>query len=141
MHNRTLTRRALFQTGLVGSCGALAGWANADEAPKGKPSGLSITKVQTYALQHKLPKAIGPSTTLYGFRDTLLVKISTDSVPIRWNTANCGASCGAPTSVTAGPWLAWTSPCTICAARPSSYPSPTSTAAESATRPSPTPPP
>src|SRR5262245_37956288 len=93
MHNRRLTRRALFQTGLVGSCGALAGWASTE--PKAKPSGLTITKVQTFALQHKLPKAIGPSTTLYGFRDSLLVKITTDSGLVGWGeTADVGGTRG-----------------------------------------------
>ena len=39
---------------------------------------MKISAVETYLLQHKLPRAIGPSTMLYPYRETLLVKISTD---------------------------------------------------------------
>src|SRR5438874_1560084 len=45
---------------------------------------MKIISVQTYELQHRLPKAIGPSTTLYPFRDTLLVKIGTDEGLVGW---------------------------------------------------------
>ena len=51
--------------------------------------------METFALQHKLPRAIGPSTTLYGYRDALLVKISTDSGLIGWaETADVGGTRG-----------------------------------------------
>ena len=60
-----------------------------------KPSALKITNVETFALQHKLPRAIGPSTALYGFRDALLVKISTDSGLVGWaETADVGGTRG-----------------------------------------------
>lgn len=54
---------------------------------------MKITGVDTYFLQHKLPKAIGPSTMLYPFRETLLVKISTDEGLVGWGeTAPIGAT-------------------------------------------------
>ena len=60
-----------------------------------KPSSLTITKVETFELQHKLPAKIGPSTALYGFRDTLLVKITTDSGIVGWGeTADVGGTRG-----------------------------------------------
>jgi hypothetical protein len=39
---------------------------------------MKLTSVQTFYLKHRLPNAIGVSTTLYTERDALLVKISTD---------------------------------------------------------------
>ena len=60
-----------------------------------KPSSLTITNVETFELQHKLPAKIGPSTALYGFRDTLLVKITTDSGIVGWGeTADVGGTRG-----------------------------------------------
>lgn len=60
-----------------------------------KPSALKITNVETFALQHKLPRAIGPSTLLYGFRDALLIKITTDSGIVGWGeTADVGGTRG-----------------------------------------------
>ncbi len=51
--------------------------------------------METFALQHKLPRAIGPSTILYGFRDALLVKLSTDSGLVGWGeTADVGGTRG-----------------------------------------------
>ncbi|MBI5760363.1 MAG: mandelate racemase/muconate lactonizing enzyme family protein [Planctomycetales bacterium] len=71
--------------------------AHADAAgeAEAKPSSLKITKVETFALQHKLPRAIGPSTALYGFREALLVKITTDSGIVGWGeTADVGGTRG-----------------------------------------------
>jgi D-galactarolactone cycloisomerase len=36
---------------------------------------LPITRVETFVLRHRLPRAIGPSTAQYCFRETLLVRI------------------------------------------------------------------
>ncbi|HND51799.1 MAG TPA: hypothetical protein PLV92_05360, partial [Pirellulaceae bacterium] len=60
-----------------------------------RPSALTITKVETFALQHKLPKAVGPSVALSDIRSTLLVKISTDSGLVGWGeTADVGGTRG-----------------------------------------------
>ncbi len=54
---------------------------------------MKITRVETFFLQHKLPEAIGPSTILYPFRETLLVKISSDEGLVGWGeTAPIGAT-------------------------------------------------
>lgn len=67
----------------------------ASAEPAAKPSSLKITKLETFALQHKLPRAIGPSVGEYGFRETLLVKITTDSGIIGWGeTADVGGTQG-----------------------------------------------
>src|SRR5438132_40197 len=94
------SRRDWLRTGLAGSCGALAAWspllkqAEADEV-RGKPSSLTITKVETFALEHRLPKAIGPSVAQSNVRDALLVKISTDSGLVGWGeTADVGGTRG-----------------------------------------------
>lgn len=94
------SRRDWLRAGLAGSCGALVACsplqkqAEADEA-RGKPSSLTITKVETFALQHKLPKAIGPSVAQADIRATLLVKISTDSGLVGWGeTADVGGTRG-----------------------------------------------
>lgn len=97
---QNLSRRDWLRTGLAGSCGTLAALsvlqkqAEADEA-RGKPGSLTITKVETFALEHKLPKAIGPSVALSNVRDALLVKISTDSGLVGWGeTADVGGTRG-----------------------------------------------
>lgn len=94
------SRRHLLRTGLIGSCSALVGWsplqkqAEAEEA-RGKPSQLTITKVETFELEHRLPKAIGPSVAQSNVRDALLVKISTDSGLVGWGeTADVGGTHG-----------------------------------------------
>jgi D-galactarolactone cycloisomerase len=52
---------------------------------------MKITSVTTYLLQHKLPRAIGPSTAMYALRDALLVKIGTDEGLVGWGeTASLG---------------------------------------------------
>src|SRR4029450_11788818 len=81
-----LTRRDWLRSGMAASGSALAAAAAlpraALAAPQAdaKPSSLTITKVETFALEHKLPKAIGVSILdLSAIRDALLVKITTDS--------------------------------------------------------------
>lgn len=93
-----ISRRNWLAAGMAGTCGLLAvGGPSASTASASdeKPSALKITKVETFALQHRLPRAIGPSTTLYGFRDALLVKITTDSGLVGWGeTADVGGTRG-----------------------------------------------
>lgn len=93
MHKSGMTRRSWLKSGVMGSCGALASLpafaadGPAGTKPTGKPSSLTITKVETFSLEHKLPKAIGVSTALSAVRDALLVKISTDSGLVGWGEA------------------------------------------------------
>src|SRR5207302_8469420 len=93
MQNSGMTRRSLLQAGMIGSCGVLASLpafaADGPPAAKSaaKPSSLTITKVETFSLEHKLAKAIGVSTALSPVRDALLVKISTDSGLAGWGEA------------------------------------------------------
>src|SRR5262249_2322140 len=102
MHEGALTRRAWLQSGMTASGGVLAGLASAaDEsrawsAPESKPSSLTITKVETFALEHRLPKAIGVSVfALSDLRSALLVKITTDSGLVGWGeTADVGGTRG-----------------------------------------------
>ncbi len=95
-----LPRREFFVRAATAGClGAASGlFADADshvEAADPKPSSLTITKVETFALQHKLAKGIGPSVASAATRDTLLVKISTDSGLIGWGeTADVGGTRG-----------------------------------------------
>lgn len=95
-----LSRRDWLRTGLAGACGAFAvpspfqKQAEADEA-RGKPASLTITKVETFPVAHKLPKAIGPSVAESNVRAALLVKISTDSGIVGWGeTADVGGTHG-----------------------------------------------
>jgi D-galactarolactone cycloisomerase len=68
--------------------------AEADEA-RGKPSSLTITKVETFPVHHNLAKAIGPSVSQAPVRDSLLVKITTDSGIVGWGeTADVGGTHG-----------------------------------------------
>ncbi|MFN0055111.1 MAG: mandelate racemase/muconate lactonizing enzyme family protein [Planctomycetales bacterium] len=101
MSDGGMSRRFWLQSGMAGACGALgalAPWGAADAQgadSAGKPSSLTITKVETFALEHKLPRAIGPSTALSNMRDSLLVKISTDSGLVGWGeTADVGGTRG-----------------------------------------------
>jgi D-galactarolactone cycloisomerase len=56
---------------------------------------LTITKVETFAVEHKIAKAIGPSVALSDLRQALLVKISTDSGLVGWGeTADVGGTHG-----------------------------------------------
>lgn len=96
----TLPRREFFVRAATAGClGAASGFlADADSravAADPKPSSLKITKVETFALQHMLPKAIGPSVGQSNARDALLVKISTDSGLVGWGeTADVGGTRG-----------------------------------------------
>ena len=100
MFRSSLSRRDWLRTSLAGCSGALAlssplqRLAAADEA-RGKPSSLSITKVETFQLDHRLRKAIGPSVAQSNVREALLVKISTDSGLVGWGeTADVGGTHG-----------------------------------------------
>jgi len=100
MPQTEFSRRDWLRTGLAGTCGTVAAWsplqnrATADEA-RGKPSSLTITKVESFALEHKLAKGIGPSVALSNMRNALLVKISTDSGLVGWGeTADTGGTQG-----------------------------------------------
>jgi len=102
MHESALTRRALLQSGVAASGGVLAGLTGlsgetrAGVAAEDKPSSLTITKVETFALEYKLPKAIGVSVlALSDMRAALLVKITTDSGLVGWGeTADVGGTRG-----------------------------------------------
>ena len=92
-------REFIIRAATAGCLGAATGFlGSADReavAADSKPSSLKITKVETFALQHKLPRGIGPSTGEYGFRETLLVKITTDSGLVGWGeTADVGGTHG-----------------------------------------------
>jgi D-galactarolactone cycloisomerase len=84
--------------GLAGAGGALAAslrYGGVAEAAEKKPSSLTITKVETFAVQHKLPRAIGPSVALSDVRKSLLIKLSTDSGLVGWGeTADVGGTQG-----------------------------------------------
>jgi D-galactarolactone cycloisomerase len=70
--------------GLPAGFGLLHSAESAERAADAKPSALTITKVETFALAHKLPRAVGVSTVLSDVRKVLLVKISTDSGLVGW---------------------------------------------------------
>lgn len=101
MLSRTVwSRRDWLGAGVAGCCGALAAgspWLQCvlgDES-RGKPSSLTITKVETFALQHKFERAIGPSVASSDVRDTLIIKLSTDSGLVGWGeTADVGGTRG-----------------------------------------------
>ena len=82
--------------GLAGNFGLAAGTARAQPtAPAAKPSSLTITKVETFPLQFKLPRAMGVSTALSDTKTSLLVKISTDSGLVGWGeTVDVGGTRG-----------------------------------------------
>lgn len=92
-------RRDFFVRAAAGGFGAGLASMNLDDqsaiAADPKPSSLMITKVETFALQHKLAKGIGPSVASGATRDTLLVKLSTDSGLVGWGeTADVGGTRG-----------------------------------------------
>lgn len=98
-HPAGSSRRDAIRAGIAGSLG-LAGWSALQrqavaDAGRGRPSSLTITKVETFAVEHKLPKAIGPSVALSDIRAALLVRISTDSGLTGWGeTADVGGTHG-----------------------------------------------
>jgi len=60
-----------------------------------RPSSLTITAVETFACEHRLPRAMGPSTAISAIRDALLIKITTDSGLVGWGeTADVGGTRG-----------------------------------------------
>ena len=100
MHDR-VSRRGFLKSGVAGACGAAFGVAGglpgafSGAAAQDKPSSLTITKVETFALQHRLTRPIGVSTALTPTRDALLVKISTDSGLVGWGeTTDVGGTRG-----------------------------------------------
>lgn len=97
MQRKDSSRREWLQAGLAGAGAGLAvGLASRGvEAADKKPSSLTITKVETFPLEHKIPKAIGPSIAQSNMRETLLIKISTDSGLVGWGeTADVGGTHG-----------------------------------------------
>ena len=97
---RDLPRRDFFKqaaaaSGLGAAAGYWPGWENQVQGQESKPSSLKITKVETFAVEHKLPRAVGVSTALSGIRKALLVKITTDSGLVGWGeTAEVGGTRG-----------------------------------------------
>lgn len=88
MLDRAFSRRHLLSHGAWGAAlASVVGATGQLEAADEKVSSLKITGLETFALKHRLKKAIGPSTTLYPFRDALIVKITTDSGIIGWGEA------------------------------------------------------
>lgn len=83
-----LTRRTFLRAGLsaaglsVGT--TTAPWQTSSSRAADRPSDLRITQVETFALAHKLTRAVGVSTSLSDVRKVLLVKISTDSGLVGW---------------------------------------------------------
>jgi D-galactarolactone cycloisomerase len=98
-HAARWSRRAWLQCGLAGAAAwsvesPLSRLARAEEV-RGRPSALTITQVETLPLRHPLPRPIGPSVAYTPFRDTLLVKITTDSGLVGWGeTADVGGTRG-----------------------------------------------
>jgi D-galactarolactone cycloisomerase len=99
---RNLSRRDALRATLLGGFGALSGAAPLAHprfalaqppAAANKPSALKITKVETFLLRHKLPRAIGVSIALSDVRQSLLVKITSDSGLVGWGeTADIGGA-------------------------------------------------
>lgn len=84
-----LTRRSL----LGGAALALAAPSLSLAEPAGKPSSLTITKVETFPLRHKMQKAQGVSIALSDVRQALVVKITADSGLVGWGeTADVGGT-------------------------------------------------
>lgn len=92
INHRTLSRRIVLQSGVAGLA-SLRFCTDLFAQSPAKPSSLKITSVDTFALRHKLPRAVGVSTALSGARECLLVKISTDSGLVGWGeTADLGGT-------------------------------------------------
>ncbi len=66
---------------------------------------MKIRAVETYFLRHRLPRAIGPSTLLYPFREAVLVKISTDEGIVGWGETGARAGVRALIEEQLGPLL------------------------------------
>lgn len=86
----SLTRRRWLQAAMPSTIATIAGlslphFANpASAQTTTKPSSLTITKVETFPLRHKMRRPMGVSTALSDIRTCLLVKISTDSGLVGW---------------------------------------------------------
>jgi D-galactarolactone cycloisomerase len=83
MMRTELTRRDWLRTTAVAGM-ALPRFGGRLFAQESKPSGLTITKVETFPLRHRMRRAMGVSTALSDVRPCLLVKISTDSGLVGW---------------------------------------------------------
>ena len=89
MMQNKLTRRRWLQSGILPTT-ALAGLGLTRFCPQAvaqttaKPSSLTITKVETFPLRHRMRRAMGVSTSLSNTRTCLLIKISTDSGLVGW---------------------------------------------------------
>ena len=66
---------------------------------------MKITAVETYFLRHRLPRAIGPSTLLYPFREAILVKLSSDEGIVGWGETGARAGVRALIEEQLGPLL------------------------------------
>jgi D-galactarolactone cycloisomerase len=86
-----LSRRTLLGSAAVAWAGARCGVAAAEE----RPSALTITKVETFAVAHRTKVAKGVSTVLSSRRDGLFIKLTTDSGLVGWGeTADVGGTQG-----------------------------------------------
>lgn len=100
MTRPTSRRRSFLQHALSSSAaltlGALSPWRShlLAQTPS-KPSALTITRVETFPLKHRLRRAMGVSTALSDVRQCLLVKLSTDSGLVGWGeTTDVGGTRG-----------------------------------------------
>jgi len=66
---------------------------------------MKITSVQTYHVEHRLPRAMGGATAFYRTRDTVLVKISTDEGLVGWGETAALAGARALIEEQLGPML------------------------------------
>jgi len=85
MKSHVSNRRSFLQTTLA--AGATLGLVEASSAAQSNAASsrdLRISGVETFLLEHQLPRAIGPSTAMYRKRTSLLVKISTDAGLVGW---------------------------------------------------------
>lgn len=90
-HGPASRRAFLRKTAVLGGVPALPAVSNSASlfaaGPAERPSALKITNVETFLLRHKLPRAIGVSIALSDVRQSLVVKISSDSGLIGWGEA------------------------------------------------------
>jgi D-galactarolactone cycloisomerase len=90
MQNQAVARRDWLRAAFYGTFGVMASaaWPRLPSAllaqETARPSGLTITNVETFPLKHKMQRAMGVSTALSDVRPCLLVKISTDSGLVGW---------------------------------------------------------
>jgi len=96
----SMNRRDAFRFGFAGLLGTSPLWLGYERSlfaadQNTKPSSLTITNVETFALEHKIAKGIGPSVASSNLRTALIVKISTDSGLVGWGeTADVGGTQG-----------------------------------------------